>query len=79
MIIGAAEVESCHTDIVYVQPIKEIKFLDDWNLQYGGNNTQGTRYKTKINSEYLMSELGNFVYQIFIYIISTMVRKDVRS
>ena len=27
-------VESCHTDKVYLQPIKEIKFLDDWKVKF---------------------------------------------
>ena len=27
-------VESCHTDKVYLQPIKEIKFLDDWKEKF---------------------------------------------
>ena len=27
-------VEGCHTDKVYLQPIKEIKFLDDWKEKF---------------------------------------------
>ena len=27
-------VEGCHTDKVYLQPIKEIKFLDDWKVKF---------------------------------------------
>ena len=27
-------VEGCHTDNVYLQPIKEIKFLDDWKEKF---------------------------------------------
>jgi len=30
----AGMVHGCHTDKVYLQPIKEIKFLDDWKEQY---------------------------------------------
>ena len=33
-------VHGCHTDKVYLQPIKEIKFLDDWKEQYE-NMTEG--------------------------------------
>ena len=33
-------VHGCHTDKVYLQPIKEIKFLDDWKKQYE-NMTEG--------------------------------------
>ena len=33
-------VHGCHTDKVYLQPIKEIKFLDDWKEQYE-NITEG--------------------------------------
>ena len=28
------KVEGCHTDKVYLQPIKEIKFLDDWKEKF---------------------------------------------
>ena len=27
-------IEGCHTDKVYLQPIKEIKFLDDWKEKF---------------------------------------------
>ena len=67
VMIGASEVKSCHTDIVYVQPIKEIKFLDDWKTQYA-NDKQGIQYQRKSNSKYLM---GKESLKIYIFGVNT--------
>ena len=34
-------VDGCHTDKVYLQPIKEIKFLDDWTEKFIPANVTG--------------------------------------
>ena len=34
-------VDGCHTDKVYLQPIKEIKFLDDWAEKFIPANVTG--------------------------------------
>ena len=34
MLAGVITVQGWHTDRVYVQPINEIRFKDDWKEQY---------------------------------------------
>lgn len=38
---GAIMVQACHTDRVYLQPINEIKFENDWRKQYPGGEGTG--------------------------------------
>ena len=56
IMIGATGTNGCHTDYVYLQPIKEIKFLDDWkdeyNVTYGDSLYPIWRIKYLILTEY---------------------------
>ena len=35
VLIGVSVVQGCHTDRIYLQPIREVKFLDNWKERFG--------------------------------------------
>ena len=63
-------VDGCHTDKVYLQPIKEIKFLDDWAEKFIPANVTGiimayNKLKTLNRLKYIYI-FGQEIYSVII-------------